>query len=278
MPWHTSRHANQRKKAHSPLLDDRLEYARQRAEHLHPPDLTTTTPPEILPLDTLLASQHSATRWVIPDLLPAGITFLIGKPHAGKSWLAMRLAMAIANATPALERWPTVQGHTLYLGLEDNRDDAKTRASDLLQGQNAPHALEWAGNWLPLNAGGLADIEDWLDAHPEARMVVIDSFTSVHAQEEHRYSSYSSYSTYSVLSRKDATILIPLNVIAEMHQVAILIILHLYKIAPSDAFDELRSHPNITGCMLLDKQEQNGYETILRIVGRGIMGKEMVVQ
>lgn len=275
MPWHTSRSANQRKKAHSSLLNDRLEYARQRAEHPQPPDLTTTAPPEILPLDTLLATPLPAPTWVIPDLLPVGITFLIGKPHVGKSWLAMRLALAIANATPALERWPVARGHTLYLGLEDNRENARTRASDLLAGQDAPHALEWADKWLPLNAGGLADIEDWLDAHPEARMVVIDSFTSVHSQDERRYS------TYSVLSRQDATILIPLNVIAAMHQVAILIILHLYKTAPTDAFDDvndLRSNPDIANCMLLYQQERNGRETILRITGHSITEKEMVVQ
>lgn len=278
---HTSYHEAKRKKGRNSLLDERLEYARQRVEPQQPPDLTQTALPDIMPLDTLLATPLPAPRWIIPDLLPVGVTLLTGVPHVGKSWLAMRLALATATATPVLECNPLSQGHVLYLDLEGNLQRVQARAAELLHNQNPPHTLEWAGNWLSLNAGGLADIEDWLDNHPQARVVVIDSLASVHAREERGYSGYPSHALYRVLSRQDATIMIPLKVIADMHHVAILVILHLYKTLPADCSDELRdilrSTPEIASCMLLLKQEPPESKTILRLMGQNVAEKEWVL-
>ena len=41
-------------------------------------------------------------RWIVPGLIPEGVTLLAGKPRVGKSWLALDLAIAVATGAEAL--------------------------------------------------------------------------------------------------------------------------------------------------------------------------------
>jgi RecA-family ATPase len=68
----------------------------------------------------LLSLELPPVSWAIPDILPAGVTILAGKPKLGKSWLALSLAEAIAAGGVAFGVKPVEKGKTLYLALEDN--------------------------------------------------------------------------------------------------------------------------------------------------------------
>ena len=267
--------------ANSPL-DMSLEYAQQRANQseefgklLPHVDLTATTAPEITPLDALLSTRMPDPQWIVPELLPVGITLLTGKQGVGKSWLAFKLALAIATNIPVLGYRPVAQGCVLYLGLEENRYRTLDRAAKILQGQPAPNALNVADNWHPLAAGGLADIEDWLDAHETARLVVIDSLISVYTKNRSHHRSGS--------KARENTIMIPLKVIANMHQIAILIIQHLeqantFDFAHDGSFvNKAASYMDIADGMLLLTQERDTQETRLHITGQQRAEKVMTV-
>jgi RecA-family ATPase len=74
--------------------------------------------PYLLTADELLTTEWPEPVWAIPNLLPAGLTILAGKPKVGKSWLALQLAQSIATGGVAFNQ--TVErGPTLYLALED---------------------------------------------------------------------------------------------------------------------------------------------------------------
>ncbi len=256
-------------------LNKRLEYAQQRASQSPQPDLTTLAAPQITPLDALLSMRRPNPEWVIPELLPVGITLLTGRQGVGKSWLAFKMALAIASNTPMLGYMPVSQGRVLYLGLEENRARTLDRAAKLLQGQVAPNALELADSWYPLAAGGLADIEDWLDAHEAARLVVIDSLISVHTRQRshHRFAS----------REKESAIMIPLKVIAEMHHIAILIIHHSQRAETIDFSDEasfsstIPGYIDVTDCTMLLKHEQETQKTTLHITGQQVAEKVVIV-
>ena len=283
MPRLPSRHKNKSNDAHPfslPLSTSdpsgkSLEYAQQRASQPAQPDLTTLTAPEITPLDALLSMQSPNPQWVIPELLPVGITLLTGKQGVGKSGLAFKLALAIANNAPFLRHMPVSQGCVLYLGLEENRSRTLDRATKLLQGQAAPNALELADSWHPLAAGGLADIEDWLDAHETARLVVIDSLISVYAKQRNnrRFAS----------KERESTIMIPLKVIADMHHIAILVIHHLRRTETIDFADEagfsgnVPGYIDITDCTMLLKHEPGTQETTLHVTGQQVAEKTLPV-
>ena len=75
-------------------------------------------PLEVLSADLILTTEWPEPVWVVPDLLPAGLTILAGKPKLGKSWMALQLAQAVAAGGRFLNR-RVEKGAVLYLALED---------------------------------------------------------------------------------------------------------------------------------------------------------------
>jgi hypothetical protein len=53
--------------------------------------------PEIRSIADLLSQELPPARWIVPDILPEGVTLLAGKPKIGKTWLAQGLAVAVAT-------------------------------------------------------------------------------------------------------------------------------------------------------------------------------------
>ncbi len=76
--------------------------------------------PTIITAYDLMRATFLPTRWMVPGLLPDGLTLLAGKPKMGKSWLALELAIAVATGGVALGQIPVEPGDVLYLALEDN--------------------------------------------------------------------------------------------------------------------------------------------------------------
>jgi hypothetical protein len=97
----------------------------------------------ILSADDILTTEWPEPVWAIPGLLPAGLSILAGKAKAGKSWLALQIAQAVASGGMALgER--VQQGPVLYLALED----PPARLKERMQTQNWPRLLP--ADFMPL--------------------------------------------------------------------------------------------------------------------------------
>jgi RecA-family ATPase len=114
---------------HDPLPQD----LRQRADIAE-----TNGKPATFTAAELMAMELPPVRWVIPDILPEGVTFLAGKPKMGKSWMALGLGIAVATGGVALGTKQVEQGEVLYLALEDNRRRIHNRLNKLLSGRTAP--------------------------------------------------------------------------------------------------------------------------------------------
>ncbi len=68
----------------------------------------------------------------------------------------------------------------LYLALEENARRLQTCARQLLASMTGiPSGMEYALDWPRLNEGGLASLEDYLQTHPNTRLVVIDTWTKL---------------------------------------------------------------------------------------------------
>ncbi|GCE10515.1 AAA family ATPase [Tengunoibacter tsumagoiensis] len=198
-------------------------------------------PAPLLQLDTLLAMQLPEPAWIISGLLPEGMTLLTGRERMGKSQLALEFALAIAGGKLALDTLHTRAGGVLFLGLEDSMRCIYERSARLLQGAPAPSNFTWASTWAPLAQGGLADLEEWLNAHPQTRLIVIDPLAKVgvpttnrshsreHGREHHRESG----------KARDYSALTPLKMLAEQHHLSILLVQHLRKQGYQDPLEEL---------------------------------------
>lgn len=72
-----------------------------------------------LSADAIQQATYPDLIWCVDQLLPAGLTFLAGRPKIGKSWLALQLAQAVAGGGQVLGKKATT-GRCLYLALEDS--------------------------------------------------------------------------------------------------------------------------------------------------------------
>lgn len=132
----------------------------------------------------LLATKPEPLRWVLPGVIPEGLTLLVGAPKVGKSWWNMNLMVALGSGRPdEVFSWgqQVEPSPSLYLALEDPHRRVYSRMNQVVRGIKFPaHA---AGDvWLdlpPIEEGGRDEIEKWLDANPEARVVMVDVLAKV---------------------------------------------------------------------------------------------------
>ena len=74
--------------------------------------------PKTISAEELLSTPLPPVKWIIPDLLPAGLALFAGPSKAGKSWLTLWLCLQVAQGKPMWGR--EIEPHTvLYLSLED---------------------------------------------------------------------------------------------------------------------------------------------------------------
>ena len=96
-------------------------------------------------LDTVSATDLQNTdfpplRFIIEDLLAAGLNILASPPKYGKSWMMMDLCIAVASGEKFLG-FPTNRCECLYLSLEDSLRRLKNRLEKLLGEKSAPQGM-----------------------------------------------------------------------------------------------------------------------------------------
>ncbi len=184
----------------------------------------------------LMEMEFPPTRWVVPDVLPEGVTLLVGKPKKGKSWMALGMCESVAVGGVALGTKRVEQGDTLYLALEDNVKRLRKRLKKVLDGRAAPERMHLHTEWPRLDEGGAEALDEWLTEHPDARLVVIDTLAKIRRP-------VGGANVYA----EDYAALEQLLPLAAKHGVAIVVVHHLRKAAAADPMDEITSSTGLTG-------------------------------
>jgi len=212
----------------------------------------------------LLAMEMPEVQWPVPDILPAGVSLLVGKPKLGKSWLALSLAEAIAAGGVALGAKRVTQGETLYLALEDNYRRLQNRLRKILEGRDAPEGMFIHTEWRRLDEGGAEALDQWLTEHPNARFVCIDTLKKIRPR-----SNGSNQNVYD----RDYEALEKLLPIAAKHNVTILVVHHTRKAAGADPIDEISGSFGLSGGVdgfLVMRRDRSGKGVTLDVDGRDI--------
>ena len=175
------------------------------------------------------------------------------------------MALAVASGGVALGTYPVTQGDVLYLALEDNERRLQSRAQQLLASMTrVPTSIRFALGWPRLDEGGLTYLEEYLQTHPDVRLVVIDTWARVSPKAQHR--QHSQYEDdYAALS--------PLKHLADTYHVSILAMHHLRKMRGDDVLDEITGSIGLTGAVdgaLILKRERGQHEARLFVTGRDI--------
>lgn len=138
----------------------------------------------------LLALDLKPARIVVPDLIAVGTTVLASLPKLGKSWMCVQLSVECALGGEFLGR-KVEQGDVLYLPLEDGKERTQRRLKKVLAGRTVPRGsltIRWDSP--PLGEGMEAMISEWLDAHPRASMILVDTLGRVRTPGDGRRNAY----------------------------------------------------------------------------------------
>lgn len=182
---------------------------------------------------TLAELQHKIfepERWIVEAILPEGACLFAAKYKSKKSWLALAISLAIAMGGRALGRLEVSPGRVLYLDLEGKQQRIQKRTRAML----GVHQIKWPDNFhifTKWSQGdeGLAELEAWLQAHPDTALVVIDVLASFRRPMQKHEEFY----------RYDRDTVDPINELAERYHVAILLVHHFNKGKHDDIMDSI---------------------------------------
>lgn len=228
--------------------------------------------PDIISARALMETVFQPIRWVVPEILPEGVTIFAGKPKMGKSWLALNLALATSAGGCALGRISVEQGAVLYLALEDNKRRLHSRMQKLLQGAAIPDQLDLALEWPRLSDDtlGLTWLAGWIEAHPDARLIVIDTLAKV------RPAMGKSSNVYE----HDYNTVQGLKSLSDRYNVGILVVHHVRKGTSDDPLELISGSFGLSGGVdgaIVLARDRGQADAVLHITGRDVEEKELAM-
>jgi hypothetical protein len=227
---------------------------------------------QVVSASELRTMKFDPVHYTVPGFIPHGVTILAAKPKAGKSWLMLDVCIAVAAGRATLGQLRPSEGDVLYLALEDSKRRLKGRVDKILTpfGAEWPARLEFATEWKKLHEGGLDDLTQWCDRHPNARLIVIDILERVR-----RPDPGGKQRPYALDYEAIAT----LQPLAHKHNLSVVVVTHLRKNEGDDPFDTVSGTLGLTGAadtLLILQKTTSG--VTLHAVGRDIDGSSTAVQ
>ena len=187
----------------------------------------------------LQQKEFPQIQYIIPGIIPEGLSMLVGRPKIGKSWMALDIGIAIASGRPCLGGRIPQEGDVLYCALEDNPRRLQARIAKVLGASpvNWPKRMMLTTRWLRLDKGGVTDIADWIKSVHQPRLVILDTLASV--KPIRTTSGYA----------EDYESLTNLHRLANDIGVAILVLHHQRKSEAEDPLDTISGTLGLAGCV-----------------------------
>lgn len=226
--------------------------------------------PKNQPIDaeTLLSTPLPPVRWLIPELLPAGLSLLAGASKAGKSWMCLWLSLQLAKGGEIWGREVNPQT-VLYLCLEDTLSRIQTRLFRITE-EPVPSRLYFQTGCESIGGGLEMQIQAFLSQHPETTLVVIDTLQKVRTADQNQGMYASDYQDMSVLKE-----------LADSRNIAVLLVHHLRKQGASDPFHQISGSNGLMGAAdtiwLLQRQRMSATAKLL-ITGRDMDSRTLHLQ
>lgn len=210
-------------------------------------------------------------RWIVQDLVAAGLTILASPPKFGKSWMAMQLCLSVAMGGSFLGYRCHKTG-CLYMALEDGERRLKSRMQKILNPVPAPQGFDFT-TMAPTLGNGLVDaLERYMKLHPETGLIVLDTLQKIRDMGGGKDVYGRDYNDIGILKR-----------FADDHNIALLLIHHLRKMGDdSDPFARISGTNGISGAadtMVVLAKEKRGDDTAtLSVTGRDVEQADLVLR
>lgn len=205
----------------------------------------------------------------IPLLVTEGFGILAGSPKVGKSWLAVAIALAVAQGGVALNTVKVKPRHVLLLALEDGDRRLQTRFRIVNNNQPLPGNLDYLTKVTPQTL--LATVCAWLAGHQgdeNPPLVILDTLGKARPQRRSGEDPY--ISDYQFGSQLKA-------IIDAVPGAALLAVHHTRKMNAEDFVSTISGTNGITGAadfvLVLNRKRQSD-EGTLSVTGRDIYEAE----
>lgn len=222
----------------------------------------------------LMGKTFPALVYCVEGVLPSGLAILAGAPKAGKSWVALDMAIGVSCGGRSMSTLDCTQGSVLYLAREDGERRIQARVELLTRGDPGGAGVtqhlevisadqDWIGGEI-----GLAAMTEWAEEVGDPRLVVLDTWAKVDPMMDDRNMYRAEYAVMAGYKRW-----------ADLHNCTVLMVHHVRKGSGQskpedrDPFTEISGTRGVTGAadtlMVLDTK-RGTKEGTLHLTGRDV--------
>lgn len=223
---------------------------------------------EIISAFDLGRMEIPPTKWIVPGLIPEGLTIFGGKPKRGKSIAMLCLSLSIAIGGKALGYSQVEPGGVLYLALEDTRRRLQERLKKMHPSGDLPKNLFLINRFPRFGDGGKQGLINAIKDQSDLRFVIIDTFKKIRRSDKLSKNMYD----------RDYEAIDEIKAVADDHGVGIIIVHHLNKMVSEDVFDTFSGSLGLTGAAdtLIALERASGSDrAILHIDGRDVEADQL---
>ena len=210
---------------------------------------------------------------IVEGLIFPGITFINGKSKLGKSFLALQVADAVETGGEVLG-CKCAKGSVLHYSLEDGRRRNQKRWRTMgIEPKEAKYQFRDRKPKIPLLTMGLEEeIEDWIKATHDAKLVIIDPYVKVKktlgGQKLNAYEN-DNYNLQNIYT------------LANKYNIAIVFIHHTKKKSEEDVFDEINGsagiQSNCDSMIVISSKRRMGENPVLSCLPKDAEQKEFEI-
>ncbi|NLE82522.1 MAG: AAA family ATPase [Rhodococcus sp.] len=218
------------------------------------------------------AKEFPPLQWVVPGVIPEGLSLLCGAPKLGKSWMALGTALAIATGGVALGCIPVGKPRpVLYLALEDGHRRLQQRSRQLLgHGVKIPHRLHCVIKGTPAQLQ-VAMIDCLQEHKTQKPVVIVDTLAKI------RPASSSSQSAYEADYRFVSGLK---DIVDNITSASMILVHHTNKRGEGDFVDGVSGTQGIAGAAdstVVLRRTRNESGAVLSVTGRDVMEDEYAI-
>lgn len=206
---------------------------------------------------------------LVDGLLYTGTYLFVGAPKIGKSFLMAQLGYHIATGLD-LWNYPVHAGAVLYLALEDSYARLQKRLS-MMFGVEGTERLHFATQSKSLGFGLDQQMREFIQSHPDTKLIIIDTLQKVREVDSGRYSYANDYEIVAHLKQ-----------FSDEHGICLLIVHHTRKMESEDSFEMISGTNGLLGAadgaFILQKKKRTDAAAVLNVVGRDQQDQELTLE
>lgn len=225
---------------------------------------------ETITMTELLDDVYEARLPVIENLLYPGVYIFAGPPKVGKSFMVAQMGYHVSKGIPLWDM-EVRMGIVLYLALEDVNERLQQRLAKMFPSLEDNDNLYFATESELLNKGLMDQMKEFVEAHKETKMIIIDTLQKI-KDNERDSSNYAN----------DYDIITKLKKFADKYNICLLIVHHTRKQESNDSFDMISGTQGLLGAadgaLVIKREQRTSNKAVIETSGRDLQAIKLNIE